>query len=197
MVAPASCSQIDDTFGPWAGACRGGFDFTLLFEETILSLLPLGLLLLVVPPRISYLIKRNIKVDQSRLPLFKLVCALLACIPLPSGSLHFTGGVRNLRRDPSRTAGAMGETGNDQNQNLNRKRGHPDSRCLCPWSFVIHRTPADAPAFICLEYLVVHNFAVRHYPSQNIMAARVSIGDSPCYDRLTRHQGCSRRSRSN
>lgn len=78
MVAPGSCPRVDDTFGPWAGSCRGGFDFTLLFEESILSLLPLCLLLLVVPLRIPYLIKRNIKVNQSLLSPSKLVCALLA-----------------------------------------------------------------------------------------------------------------------
>lgn len=65
MATPASCKQVDDTFGPYAKSCRGGFDFTLLFEETILSILPLGLLLIVVPFRISYLFRRTIKVDPS------------------------------------------------------------------------------------------------------------------------------------
>nr|POF13541.1 abc transporter c family member 9 [Quercus suber] len=36
MACPAS---VDQSFGPWAGpVCRGGFDFTLLFEESILAL---------------------------------------------------------------------------------------------------------------------------------------------------------------
>lgn len=58
----ASCSRIDDSFGPHAGDCRGGFDFTLLFEEAILTILPLGLLLLVLPPRVWFLLRRPQKV---------------------------------------------------------------------------------------------------------------------------------------
>ncbi|KAL8819211.1 MAG: hypothetical protein Q9223_002310 [Gallowayella weberi] len=54
------CLLVDDTFGPYAGSCRGGFDFTQLFEEGILSLLPLCLLLLVVPFRVTYLFRRKI-----------------------------------------------------------------------------------------------------------------------------------------
>ncbi|KAG8530148.1 uncharacterized protein KY384_005631 [Bacidia gigantensis] len=73
MVESASCPLIDDSFGPFAEHCRGGFDFTLLFEETVLSILPLGLILLVAPFRILYLIKRDIKVNFSRLSVLKLV----------------------------------------------------------------------------------------------------------------------------
>lgn len=58
----SSCARLDDSFGPHAGDCRGGFDFTLLFEETILTLLPLGLLLFVLPPRVWFLLKRSKKV---------------------------------------------------------------------------------------------------------------------------------------
>jgi hypothetical protein len=38
------CSiAVEDTFGPIVdGSCLGGFDFTLLFEEAILTILPLG-----------------------------------------------------------------------------------------------------------------------------------------------------------
>ena len=75
MAASESCKQIDDTFGPYAGACRGGFDFTLLFEESILSILPLALLLIIVPFRISYLVRRTIKVDPSSWLASKLVGA--------------------------------------------------------------------------------------------------------------------------
>lgn len=35
---------VEDAFGPTVvGACAGVFDFTLLFEEGILTLLPLGI----------------------------------------------------------------------------------------------------------------------------------------------------------
>ncbi|KAK4238509.1 hypothetical protein C8A03DRAFT_43740 [Achaetomium macrosporum] len=56
------CGRLDDSFGPHAGDCRGGFDFTLLFEESILTLLPAGLILLVLPPRVWFLLKREKKV---------------------------------------------------------------------------------------------------------------------------------------
>lgn len=73
-MSAASCKLVDDTFGPSVGRCRGGFDFTLLFEESILSLLPLVLLLGIVPLRILYLFKRSLKVTGSALLLSKLVC---------------------------------------------------------------------------------------------------------------------------
>lgn len=72
-----SCRQIDDNFGPYAGRCRGGFDFTLFFEEAILSILPTLLLLAVIPFRVLYLYKREIKVEQSLLSLAKPVRRLL------------------------------------------------------------------------------------------------------------------------
>ena len=58
----SSCARLDDSFGPHAGACRGGFDFTLLFEETILTILPVCLILAVSPFRIWFLSRRAKKV---------------------------------------------------------------------------------------------------------------------------------------
>ena len=68
-----SCKQIDNAFGPDAGHCRGGLDFTLFFEESILSILPLCVLLCLIPVRILYLIRRSIKVNDSLLAPAKLV----------------------------------------------------------------------------------------------------------------------------
>lgn len=70
----SQCTRLDDTFGPHAANCRGDFDFTLLFEETILSLTPLAILLIVAPLRILYLFKKDRKVVQSPLLSLKLVC---------------------------------------------------------------------------------------------------------------------------
>lgn len=64
---------LDDTFGPYAKNCRGDFDFTLLFEETILSILPICLLIVIVPFRVIYLARREIKVNRSFWLLLKLV----------------------------------------------------------------------------------------------------------------------------
>ncbi|TVY44056.1 ABC transporter [Lachnellula occidentalis] len=63
----AACSLIDKSFGPYATEnCRGGFDFTLLFEEVILSIIPISIILFVVPFRIFYLSHKQRKVVQSR-----------------------------------------------------------------------------------------------------------------------------------
>ncbi|KAJ6102982.1 hypothetical protein N7486_005409 [Penicillium sp. IBT 16267x] len=69
----ASCRQIDNTMHVWAGSCRGGFDFTLLFEETILQILPIALILMLVPFRIIQLSHKRRKVIDSWLLLLKLV----------------------------------------------------------------------------------------------------------------------------
>ena len=72
-MSSVSCTLVDDSFGPYAKGCRGGFDFTLLFEESILSVLPLILLIGIVPLRILYLVRRTIKADGGLLLLSKLV----------------------------------------------------------------------------------------------------------------------------
>lgn len=69
-----SCSTtVDHTFGPWAGQCRGGFDFTLLFEETILALFPICAFLLTCPSRLLYLKGKPVRVEKSILMYSKLV----------------------------------------------------------------------------------------------------------------------------
>ncbi|PMD29625.1 hypothetical protein L207DRAFT_615485 [Hyaloscypha variabilis F] len=76
MATPSSMSCpsiIDNTFGPHASNCRGGFDFTLLFEDTILSILPISLVLLVAPSRLYYLLRRQTKVTWSPLLPLKLI----------------------------------------------------------------------------------------------------------------------------
>jgi hypothetical protein len=74
MAAISNCTSVDKTFGPYAGSqCRGGFDFTLLFEESILSILPLALVLGVAPFRILYLWRKQTKVATSGLLYMKLV----------------------------------------------------------------------------------------------------------------------------
>ena len=72
-MAFTSCADIDNTFGPYAGNCRGGFDFTLLFEESILTLLPVAIFLIAAPARIYYLLGKQSKVIGSSLLILKLV----------------------------------------------------------------------------------------------------------------------------
>lgn len=72
----AVCTRVDNTFGPHAAGCRGGFDFTLLFEETILTLCPLVVLLIITPLRIHYLFQKSKKVIPSQLLSLKLVSSM-------------------------------------------------------------------------------------------------------------------------
>lgn len=72
-----SCHDLDNTFRIDAGSCRGGFDFSLLFEETILGILPIALILILVPFRLAQLAQKRRKVEGSSLFLFKLVSGLV------------------------------------------------------------------------------------------------------------------------
>jgi hypothetical protein len=65
--------SVDDSFGPWAGECRGGFDFTLLFEESILAIPVSCIFLLVLPFRMLQLAGTEKKVKSSALRLYKAV----------------------------------------------------------------------------------------------------------------------------
>jgi hypothetical protein len=57
---------VDDSFSPWAGDCRGGFDFTLLFEESILAIPLLCIFILVLPFRMVQLVPLGGKVHRGR-----------------------------------------------------------------------------------------------------------------------------------
>lgn len=78
---PMSCLLKDDSFGPAISSNCRSFDFTLLFEQSVLSLLPSAIFLLVVPFRLWYLLRTNVKLLHSRLYLLKLVCS-------PTSLLH-------------------------------------------------------------------------------------------------------------
>jgi ATP-binding cassette subfamily C (CFTR/MRP) protein 1 len=67
----------DNSFGPFLELpSRATFDFTILFEETILSIAPSALLLLLIPPRILRLWKTPRKVTGSYLQTTKIVSFL-------------------------------------------------------------------------------------------------------------------------
>lgn len=62
MAFNSTCtSASDDVFGPAVHGCRDNFDFTLLFEQTILSIAPSALLLLCTPVRLVQLGKSSVK----------------------------------------------------------------------------------------------------------------------------------------
>lgn len=67
----SSLKHSVDTFGP---AVPGAFDFTLLFEDAILSILPSALLFFILPIRILSLWGKPRKVARGLLYENKLVC---------------------------------------------------------------------------------------------------------------------------
>ncbi|KAF4533888.1 ABC transporter [Lasiodiplodia theobromae] len=71
----------DGSFGPGVGACRGGFDFTLTFEESVLGLLPQTILLLLAPVRLLTLRRRQVRIAKNtHLGFLKLVVSTLYAI---------------------------------------------------------------------------------------------------------------------
>ncbi|KAL6921168.1 hypothetical protein FSST1_005194 [Fusarium sambucinum] len=79
-------SSCDRSFGPYADGCRGGFDFTLLFEESILVVPITALLLLAAPFRVSYLLRKNsVKVEDS----CWLYCKIILCLLLLASQIAF------------------------------------------------------------------------------------------------------------
>jgi len=73
-----------DSFGPTLST---GFDFTLLFENTVLSILPSALLLLLIPFRLASLYGKPRKVSRSLLYENKLVRIYQAKILRPYSSV--------------------------------------------------------------------------------------------------------------
>ena len=70
----AMCDIGDKLFGPSITlGCRGGFDFTLLFEQALLSIVPCVIFLSVVPARLSRLHRAQIILPCNGACLLKLV----------------------------------------------------------------------------------------------------------------------------
>ncbi|GKT57765.1 ABC multidrug transporter [Colletotrichum tofieldiae] len=79
---PACPPGLDDSLGPWAGeSCRGGFDFTLLFEEAVLAVPLQSLFLLVLPTCALRLARSDVKVVASTLRYLK-ACAFICLAAL-------------------------------------------------------------------------------------------------------------------
>ncbi|EAA65334.1 hypothetical protein AN0015.2 [Aspergillus nidulans FGSC A4] len=65
------CAIIDDSWRVHARSCRGGFDFTLLFEELALCILPIAFVITLSPIRIYTLLQTDSKVGPSKRPILK------------------------------------------------------------------------------------------------------------------------------
>lgn len=68
--------DADRLFGPVVAQCRREFDFTLFFEQAVLSVLPCAALILLATVRVAVLVRRGPSVLSPRgwLGLAKLVC---------------------------------------------------------------------------------------------------------------------------
>ncbi|KAL5384917.1 hypothetical protein DPSP01_005024 [Paraphaeosphaeria sporulosa] len=73
----AACAS-DGSFGPGVGSCRGGFDLTLGFEDSILGLLPQAIFLALAPVRLATLRRRRDRVARhSHLGFLKTISGVL------------------------------------------------------------------------------------------------------------------------
>ncbi|PKY07569.1 multidrug resistance-associated protein [Aspergillus campestris IBT 28561] len=91
--SPLFCQEVDNALRVPASSCRGGFDFSLLFEEIILGIVPLAIVLIIVPFRLWHLARKPRKVEVSWLLWAKVAtwialtfaqAALVALWSLPS-----------------------------------------------------------------------------------------------------------------
>ena len=69
----ADCTSIDNTVRLYAGHCRGGFDFSLLFEESILILLPISLAFMIAAATFTSLLRSPVVTASSWLGAVKTV----------------------------------------------------------------------------------------------------------------------------
>ncbi len=63
----------DLSFGPSVDGCDRTFDFSLTFEESILSIVPSAFLLILGPLQLLFLQKKAIRVGGRKLQLLKIV----------------------------------------------------------------------------------------------------------------------------
>src|SRR3569833_3057457 len=89
METPQCSVQADDVFGPTiASSCRGGFDFTLLFEQALLGIAPAVIFALAFPPRFAYLARTETKTLAGPLRVWKLVDMLSLSLSLSLSLPH-------------------------------------------------------------------------------------------------------------
>ncbi|KAL1966963.1 hypothetical protein VTN77DRAFT_3707 [Rasamsonia byssochlamydoides] len=80
MAANSFADCSDNAFGP--ASCTRDFDFTLTFEQSILSILPSALLLLITPLRLFQLSRRRSKtVPHRNYALKPLALVILEFVP--------------------------------------------------------------------------------------------------------------------
>lgn len=71
---------VDNRFGPVVKGCRDDFDFTLLFEQVIMTMSPTALVLLLILPRIYHLHTQKLKTKRNWVYWSKCVCVNLGAL---------------------------------------------------------------------------------------------------------------------
>jgi hypothetical protein len=79
------CDAVDNSFGPVASGCR--FDFTLLFEETILFIGPSVIFLLLAMIRLWQLRRERVKTRRTFVRVGKVVSTINKLISFPYSAL--------------------------------------------------------------------------------------------------------------
>jgi hypothetical protein len=87
MVFPCSIA-VENVWGPQVHGCGTDFDLTLLFQEVVLFIAPLGVATSLAGYRISQLVRRKSIVASPVLYGLKLVRACLDCPLVTSGTDH-------------------------------------------------------------------------------------------------------------
>jgi hypothetical protein len=72
-MRPDCLLSVEDEFGPIVDGCGSNFDFTLLFEETVLSILPLCITIGLAILRVLQLWRQRVIVNSGFLLPYKLV----------------------------------------------------------------------------------------------------------------------------
>lgn len=169
MASTSTCAAVDFTFGPYAGPrCRGGFDFTLLFEEAILSILPVAIALGLATIRTVHLWKRQIKVSRSKLLYAKLVCFLEHGRPahILTRSLVRMACIRHVRSDPPHLMGPSPS----RPQSRRTALGGAELRYrACPRPSLILGTHALDTTVLHFERIPAAHHNFRHCEEQDIL----------------------------
>ncbi|KJZ80040.1 hypothetical protein HIM_00754 [Hirsutella minnesotensis 3608] len=110
-ASATGASTCDESFGPAALGCRPWrFDLTLLFEQSILTIGPCVLLLLVVFPRVAQLLGRKPKVLRHPIGLVKIV-AYFSLVSLHLALLIIWAGNNRRLKPVSLAAASLGLVG--------------------------------------------------------------------------------------
>jgi hypothetical protein len=126
-------------FGPVVDDCAHQFDFTLLFEESIMAILPSAFLLLLTPIRLATLSRKQRIVGGNALRIAKIVRESQVNLCTGVDEIQSANAV-HLDRDlaiwraPDCSRGIMGDEGHSNHQDIYSSR-----RCIPRQLVCIHR----------------------------------------------------------